>query len=84
MRTYSVNRLKVLSVHYETSKFVFIKLKSEKNTKANVVDSALHGSVHSFCVIIVIVLRPRRMKLEIALFMVGFLKQNIGSYSCFL
>ena len=38
----------------------------------------LHGSVHRFGMIGIIVLRPRRMELLITLLVIRFLEQNVG------
>ena len=83
MRTYAVNSFKVFSVHEECSKFIFIKVKSEKNAETNVIYAAFHCSVHGFGMVSVIVLRSGRMKLFVAFLMVSFLEKNICTNSGF-
>ena len=77
MRTDTEFCFKMLGVHKQTCKFVFVKLKPEKNTKTNIVNAAFHSTVHCFRMIFVVVLRSCRMKRKIAFFMVCFLEKNI-------
>ena len=84
VRPYSVYSLEMLGMHQQACKFVFIKLQTEQNTEADVVDPALHGAVHGFGMVVVVVLRSCRMKLEVALFMVGFLEEDVGADACLL
>ena len=84
VRTYAVNGFKMLSVHKKSRKFIFIALKTEENAETDIVNAALHGSVHCLGMVIVIMLRSLRMKLKIALFVVGFLEKNIRADARFL
>ena len=84
MRSDAVNGFKVLCVHKKTGKLIFIHFKPEENTETDVVNAALHSSVHSLCVVCVIVLRTCGVKLFIAFFMISLLKQDICAYTRFL
>ena len=66
-------------VHKQPSKFVIVTLKPVKHAQTYVVNAALHGSVHRFGVIVVVVLGPRRVQLLVTLFVVGLLEQDIRS-----
>ena len=68
---------KMLCVHKKSCKFISVKLKSEQCTDTYIINSALHCSVHSLCVISVIVLGSCRVQALIALLVIGFLKQYI-------
>ena len=79
-----MDSLKMLRVHKKSCKFVLVKLKTEQDTETDIVDSALHCSVMRLRVVCIIVLGTRWVKLQIAFFMIRFLKQNICSDSCIL
>ena len=81
MRTYSVNSFKMLCMHKKSCKFITIFIKPEKHTDTDIINTALHRSVHGLGMIIIIVLRPRWMKLFIIFLMIGFLKKNICAYT---
>ena len=68
---------KMLCVHKKSCKFISVKLKSEQSADAYIVNSAFHRSVHSLCVISVIVLGSCRVQALIAFLVIGFLKQYI-------
>ena len=79
MRANAVHSLQVLGVHEQTGELVLIHLQTEQNTQTNVVDTAVHRTVHSLGVVVVIVLRTCRMQLEVALLVVGLLEQNVSA-----
>ena len=79
MRANAVYSLQMLGVHEQTGELVLVHLQTEQNTQTNVVDTAIHRAIHCFGVIVVIVLRTRRMQLEVALLVVGLLKQNVSA-----
>ncbi len=81
MRPYTVHGFQMLCMHQQACKFITVFVQPEKHTDSHIVNSALHGSVHRFGMIIIVVLRPCRVKNFIVLFMIGFLKQNIGADS---
>ena len=56
-----IYRFQVFGVHEQPGKLVLIQFQPEQNTQAHIVDAALHGPVHGFGVIIIIVLRARGM-----------------------
>ena len=78
MRAHSVNRLQVLGMHQQSGKFIAVQLQPEEDPASHIVDAALHGPVHSLGVVVVIVLGACGMELQIALLVIGLLKQNIG------
>ena len=79
MRTDPFIRFKMFRMHEKSAKFVFVQLQTEQHAESHIVDTALHGAVHSFGMIIIIMLGSGRMKLFIAFFMIGFLKQNVSA-----
>ena len=79
MRSDAVNGLKVLGVHQQACKLVLIALQPEKHAQPHIVYAALHGAVHSLGVVVIIMLRPRWVKLKIACFVVCLLEENVGA-----
>ena len=79
-----MNRFKMLGVHEKSGKFIFIAFKTEQNAETDIINAALHSSVHSLRMVIIIMLRSRRVKLEITLFIVGLLEENISADTRFL
>ena len=79
MRANAVYSLQMLGVHEQTGELVLVHLQTEQNTQTNVVDTAVHRAIHCFGVVVVIVLRTCRMQLEVALLVVGLLKQNVSA-----
>ena len=69
----------MLGVHEQTGELVLVHFQTEQNTQTNVVDTAVHRAIHCFGVVVVIVLRTCRMQLEVALLVVGLLKQNVSA-----
>ena len=74
----AVYGFKMLRVHQQRGELVAIPFEAEQDTDAHIVDSTLHGPVHRFGMIGIIVLRPRRMELLITLLVIRFLEQNVG------
>ena len=66
-------------MHEQTGELVLVHLQTEQNTQTNVVDTAVHRTIHCFGVVVVIVLRTCRVQLEVALLVVGLLKQNVSA-----
>ncbi len=58
---------------------VAVAFQAEQHAQAHVVDAALHGAVHGFGVVIVIMLGARGMELFVALLVVGLLEQDVGA-----
>ena len=79
MRADSVNCLQMLRVHEKTGKFIAVHLQPEQYAQSHIVNAALHGSVHGFCVVIIIALRSCGMQFFVALLMVSLLEQDIGA-----
>ena len=67
----------MLRVHKQTCKLVLIKLKSEENAETYIVYAALHGAVHSLCVVCVVVLGACGMKLLVGFLMVCLLEKYV-------
>ena len=84
VRSYTVNRLKMLCMHQKSGKLVLVLVQSEKHTKSHIVNAALHSAVHSLCVVCVVMLWSCRMKLLIALLVICLLEEYVGSDSCLL
>ena len=69
----------MFGVHEQTDEIVTVQGQAEKDPKAHVVNAALHGAVHGFCVVGVIALRSFRMQELVLFLVVRFLKELIGS-----
>ena len=63
MRAYAVHRLQMLCMHQKSGKLIPVQFQPEKHAAAYIIDSAFHGPVHGFRMVIVIVFRPGGMKL---------------------
>src|SRR5699024_10129542 len=83
MRPYSIYRLQMLCMHQQAGKLIAVHFKTKENTAAHSVNSAFHGTVHSLCMIIIVMFWSCGMEFQITFLMVGLLKQNVGSDSCF-
>ena len=70
-------------MHEESCKFILIHLKPEQYPKSHIVDTAFHGAVHRFRMVSIVVLRTRWVERLIALLVVRFLKQDVGTDACF-
>ena len=79
VRADAVNGFEVLRVHHQAREFILIALQPEQNAQPHVVDAAVHGAVHRLGVVVVIVLRPRGVKLQVAFLVVGLLKEDISA-----
>ena len=79
-----MNCLKVFCMHEKSGEFITVLIESEENAEADVIDAAFHRSVHSLCVVSVIVLGSCRMKDLIRLFVICFLEEDVCSDSCFV
>ena len=79
MRAYAEDSFQMLGVHEKTCKFIAVFVETEEHAETDVVNAALHGSVHRFRVVIVVVFRTRRMEFMIAVFVVCFLEENVGA-----
>ena len=74
-----MNCLQMLCMHQKPCKLIAVLVQTEEYANTYVINTALHGSVHSFRMITIIMLRSGRVKLFIAFLMVGFLEQDIGT-----
>ncbi len=79
VRPHAVHGLQVLGVHDEPRELVAVALQAEEHTQPHVVDAALHGAVHGLGVPVVVALGAGGMKLLIALLVVRFLEQDVGT-----
>ena len=70
---------KMLCVHKLAYKLIFISSKSVKNSATNIINSTVHSAVHCFCVVSIVRFWAGWVQLFIALFVVGFLEQNVSS-----
>ena len=68
-------------MHQQASKFIRICLQPEQNAQPDIINSTLHGSVHGFGVVIIIVFWARWMQFFILLLVIGFLEQDVCSNS---
>ena len=73
----------MLRVHQKPDEIIAVQVQPKQYTASDVIDSAVHGTIHRFGMICVIVLRPGRMEFFVSLLVIGFLKQDIGSDSRF-
>ena len=72
----------MLSVHEDSCKFITVLIKTEENAQANVINTAFHGSVHSLCVVSVIVLRSCGVQDLVRFLVVCLLEEDVCSDSC--
>ena len=79
VRSHTMDSFQMLCMHKKPRKFIAVHLQPEQYPKTYIVDTAFHSSVHGLCVIIVIALGACGMKLFVALFVVGFLEENVGA-----
>ena len=79
-----MNSFKVLRMHEKSCELVLILVKAEENAKSDVVDTAVHSSVHSLCVVCIVMLWSCRVKLFIALLVICLLEEDICSDACLL
>ena len=79
-----MNGFQMLRMHQQAGKLIPIAFQPEQDAQTDVIDSALHGAVHCLGVVIVIMLWSCWMKLQIAFFMIRFLKQDICPDPCVL
>ena len=77
MRAYAEYAFQMLCVHQKPCKFIAIQLQAEQNANPDIINAALHGSVHRFGVVGIIMLRACGMQVLIAFLVVGFLKEDI-------
>ena len=76
--------LQMLGMHQKASQLVAVTLQTEQYAQADIINAALHRSVHSLRMVSVIVLRSARMQVLIAFLMIGFLEEDISTNACFL
>ena len=81
MRPNALACLKMFSVHQKSDKIVAVQIQPEQYSAADVIDSAFHRTVHCLCMICVVAFGTCRMQSFIGFFVVGFLKENVGSDS---
>ena len=79
VRADAVHGFQMLGVHQQAGKLILVALEAEQHAETHIVDAALHCAVHRLGVIGIVVLGADRMQFEIALLVVGFLKQDIGA-----
>ena len=65
---------KVFSMHQKTCKFVTIFVQTKEYTDSDIVNAAFHSTIHSLCVVVIIMFWSCRMQFQIALFMISFLE----------
>ena len=83
MRSHTKGFLQMLRMHEKPRKLVFKPFQSEENTQSHIIDAAFHGTVHGFCVVLVVVFRTCRMKRFIAFLVIGLLEEDVGSDASF-
>ncbi len=77
VRPYAEHSLQMLCVHQKPDKIVAVQLKPVQYAKTDIVNPALHGSVHSLGMVGVIVLRSCRMKLFVIFLIIRLLEQYV-------
>ena len=83
VRSDAVHGFQMLRMHQKSGKFIAVHLQSEQHAESDIINAALHRTVHCLRVVRVIMLRSGRMQVLIALLVVGLLKQDVGSDSGF-
>ena len=84
MRTYAMHCLKMLGMHQKAGQLVAVTLQTKQYAQADIINAALHRSVHCLRMVSVIVLRSARMQVLIAFLMIGFLEEDISTNARFL
>ena len=84
MGSYTVYCFQMLRMHQKSCKLIAILVQTEEYADAYVIDTALHGSIHGFRMITIVMLRSGWVELFIAFLMIGFLEQDIGTDTGFL
>ena len=79
-----MNCLQMLCMHQKPCKLIAVLVQTEQYANTYVINTALHGSVHSFRMITIVMLRSGWVELFIAFLMIGFLEQDIGTNTGFL
>ena len=79
MRSHPVNSLQMLGVHKDSRKLIAVFIQPEQNAKSYIINAALHGTVHSFGMISIVMLRSPWVKLLIRFLVIGFLEKNVGA-----
>ena len=74
MRTHAEPGFQVLRMHQKSCKVIAVHIQAEQDTDPYVVNPGFHGTVHSFCVISVIMFRAGRMQNFIVVFMICLLE----------
>ena len=77
-----MNSLKVLRMHQQPRKFVPILIQTKEHPQTHIVYTTFHSTVHSLCVICIVMLRSIWMKLLIRFLIVGLLEEDVRSNSC--
>ena len=65
----------MLGVHKDSRKLIAVFIQPEQNAKSYIINAALHGTVHSFGMISIVMLRSPWVKLLIRFLVIGFLKR---------
>ena len=75
----AVDGFQVFGVHQQARELIAVPLQSKQYAQAHIVDAALHGPVHGFRVVVIVVLGAGGVQLLIALLVVRLLEENIGA-----
>ena len=81
---YAEGCLQVLGVHEKAGELVAVFVQTEEDADAHIVDPSFHGAVHGRRVVVIVVLGPCGVELEITLFVVGLLEEDVGADACLL
>ena len=73
----------MIRVHQQACKFIAVQLQAKQYAEAHIVNAAFHCPVHSFGVIVIIVLWSCGVQRQITFFVVGLLEQYVGADSGF-
>ncbi len=79
VRPHAMHRLQMLGMHDKPRELVAVSLQAEEHAQTHVVDAAFHGTVHGLGVPVVVALGAGGVKLLVALLVVRFLEQDIGT-----
>ena len=74
-----MNSFQMLCMHEKSYQLVGVIFQPEQHAQSHIINAASHSTVHSFGVVVVIVLRTGGVKLFIAFLVIGFLKEDIRS-----
>ena len=79
MGAHPMYRLQMLRMHQQSGKLIPIQLQTKQDAQSHIINTALHGTIHGFGMVVVVMLGTGGMQLQIAFLVIGFLEQDIST-----